>query len=140
MDNLIYDTCAQKQQVSQSVSPLSYMLDPVKHQHSSKCRPQLGIVGGTAVSHVSSNLVDVENNLRGMQYPATKCPGFKFSPANRLRGQEYIKPVRHPRVAGDGMQHLPPCQFQTYPEVYAAPPLDVYEGCGGGGARGSRRA
>jgi len=140
MDNLIYDTCAQKQQVTQSVSPLSYMLDPVKHQHGAKCRPQLGIVGGTAVSHVSSNLVDLENNLRGMQHPATKCPSYKFSPANRYGGQEYIKPVRHPRVSADAMQHLPPCQFQTYPEVYAAPPLDAYAGCGSNGGRSRRGA
>lgn len=125
MDNLIYDVCAQEQDVLQSVSPLAHVLDIVKHEHCNKCRPKLGIVGGTAVSHVNSNLVDLENNLRGMQFPATKCSSYKFTPATKNQGREYKKPVTHPRTDTD-MLHLPPCQFQTYPEVAPAPALDVF--------------
>lgn len=122
MNRLTYDTCAYTQALNQSVSPLEYLLDPVKFEHCQKCRPELGIVGGTAVSHVDGNLVDLENDLRGQNRPNTHCPAFKFLPRTDgvVQGKEYIKPVCHPKVS-TAMKHLRPCQFATYPEVAAAP-------------------
>lgn len=125
MNRLLYDRCAEKQQTIQSVSPLDHIMDTGRHEHCNKCRPELGLVGGTAVSHVDGNLVDLENHLRGQTRPSTKCPSYKFLP-NNGRDKEYIKPVRHPKI-NTNMVHLPPCQFQTFPEVGPTPVMDTFK-------------
>ena len=35
---------------------------------------ELGIVGGTGVSQIKGNLVDLENDLRGQTRSASQCP------------------------------------------------------------------
>ena len=37
----------------------------------------LGVIGGTAVSHIRGNLVDLETDLRGPR-KASLCPSQKF--------------------------------------------------------------
>ncbi len=125
MNNLTYDTCAYSKAVSESVAPLSYLLDTVKYEHCDKCRVELGVVGGTAVSHVSGNLVDLENNLFGLDRPGTRCPAYKFLPAAPgapVQGKEYIKPVQHPAVDTTPL-HLRPCQMHSYPAVPREPAM-----------------
>lgn len=128
MNGISYDTCAYAQELAQSVSPLSYTLDPLKYEHCDQCRPQLGIVGGTAVSHIKGNLVDLENDLQSRNRPLTRCPQFKYLPhAGRgyVQGKEYIKPVCHPRV-DTTPQNLRPCQFASYPQVPHPPAPNLF--------------
>lgn len=115
---MTYDACSYQQQLFQSVAPHTYIMDPIKFNHSSKCRMELGIVGGTAVSHVNGNLVDLENDLRGQNRPLTHCAQYKYIPNGQgyVQGKEYIKPVQHPKVNTD-MVHLKPCQMIHYGEV-----------------------
>lgn len=128
MNRLTYDSCAYREDLAQSVNPLEYILDPIRYQNCNKCRPELGTVGGTAVSHISGNLVDLENDLRNQNRPNTHCDAYKFKPGNSyIQGKEYIKPVQHPRVNTD-MQHLKSCQFVDYPGVPLTPPMKGY-GC-----------
>lgn len=124
---MTYDSCAYDQMLTQSVAPLSYVLDPIRFENCSKCRNELGLVGGTAVSHISGNLVDLENDLRGQTRPNTHCPGFKYIPRSDeiVQGHEYIKPVTHPEVS-TSMRHLPACQIVDYGAVPHAPPMDLY--------------
>lgn len=142
MNRLLYDSCAYTKALGESVAPLDYMLDPVKFEHCNKCRVELGLVGGTAVSHINGNLVDLENDLRGANRPNTHCPDFKFlptPPGGVIQGKEYIKPVCHPTV-DTAMRHLPACQFAEYPGVPAPPAPNAPFRCpanpsgGGGGA------
>jgi hypothetical protein len=126
MNRLIYDDCAFKAQVKQSMTPMHYVMDPIKFEHCNKCRPELGIVGGTAVSHINGNLVDLENNLIGIDRPATLCPSYKYRPTAPnapIQGMEYIKPVCHPKI-DTRMKHMSACQFSTYP-IVPAPPSPV---------------
>ena len=125
-NRLSYDQCAYQTTLQQSVAPLSYYLDPVRYEHCNKCRMELGIVGGTAVSHVSGNLVDLENDLRNANRPNTHCPLYKFVPPtnNVLQGKEYIKPVVHPKI-NTSMLHLPACQMIDYKPVPLTPPMDI---------------
>ena len=127
MNRTSYDSCAYSQSLTQSVSPLSYVLDPVKFEHCGKCRVELGVTGGTAVSHINGNLVDLENDLRGQNRPATRCPEYKFLPRsdNVVQGKEYIKPVQHPSI-DTSMRHLPACQMMAFSAVPQAPPPDVF--------------
>lgn len=130
MNRLSYDSCAYQKEVVQSTTPLSYVLDPIKYENCSKCRNELGLVGGTAVSHVRGNLVDLENDLRNQNRPNTHCPSYKYSPPTGqfLQGKEYIKPVCHPSI-DINQQHLLPCQLSSYRQVPATPPLNLYQ-CG----------
>ena len=128
MNRLTYDTCAYSQSLKQSTSPLDYVLDPIKYENCQKCRMELGVVGGTAVSHIKGNLVDLENDLRNQNRPQTHCSAYKFSPYENLQGKEYIKPVCHPKINSE-MIHLKPCQIIDYPGIPATPALDKYR-CG----------
>lgn len=122
----IYDECDHRTQIRDNVSQVSYIMDPLKYDHCSKCRHQLGLVGATAVSHINGNLVDLENNLRGQTYPVTNCPEYKYSPEDTpLRGKEYIKPVCHPRI-DTSVSHLPECQMFRLPAVLEEPPMEPY--------------
>lgn len=129
MNRQMYDSCAYKEDIKQSTSPLSYVLDPIKYENCHKCRPELGLVGGTAVSHVRGNLIDLENSLRNQDRPNTHCDAYKWMPQppeqHWIQGKEYIKPVQHPRVDTD-MVHLKPCQFSQYRSVPPTPPMDLY--------------
>lgn len=124
---MIYDECAYKQDLAQSVNPLGYILDPIKYENCGQCRMELGIVGGTAVSHISGNLVDLENDLRNQNRPNTRCPSYKYQPPtdNFLQGKEYIKPVCHPMI-DTTPKHLKPCQMVDYGAVPATPSLNLY--------------
>jgi hypothetical protein len=123
MNRLTYDTCAYSKALGESVAPLDYLLDPIKYEHCDKCRIELGVVGGVAVSHVRGNLVDLENNLMGIDRPNTHCPAYKHLPRadNAVQGKEYIKPVCHPRV-DTSMKHLRSCQMHDFPAVPLPPP------------------
>ena len=127
MSRLTYDSCAYNSELYQSTAPLNYILDPARYENCNKCRMELGVVGGTAVSHINGNLVDLENDLRGQNRPNTHCPTYKYIPPsdNILQGKEYIKPVQHPAI-DTNMRHLPACQFINYGSVPTPPPMEKY--------------
>lgn len=125
MNRLKYDECAYSAQLKQSLSPFEYIVDPVKYENCKQCRMELGVVGGTAVSHIKGNLVDLENDLRNQNRPNTKCPAYKWQPNQPVQGKEYIKPVQHPLVDTTKM-HLPSCQMHDFPSVPLAPKMDMF--------------
>jgi hypothetical protein len=122
MNSLIYDPCAYRQSLAESTSPLAYMLDTSRYRRDDMCRPQLGIVGGTAVSHVKGNLVDLENNLFGIDRPGIQCAAYMHRPpssgqdALKVRGAGYLYKPCPPEV-DTTLLHLPSCQFSSYPSV-----------------------
>jgi hypothetical protein len=117
------DICNYKNELEENVSYISYLLDPIKFDHCDKCRPQLGIVGGTAVSHIQGNLVDLESNLFGIDRDASRCVQTKYLPQgdNKLKGSCYIKPVERPIINTD-MSHLRGCQLIDYAPYTPYPP------------------
>lgn len=127
---MLFDSCAYNSSLKQSTAPLSYYLDPIKYENCNKCRMELGIVGGTAVSQISGDLVDLESDLRGQNRPNTHCPAYKYMPPtdNWLQGREYIKPVDYTPIDLT-LKHLPPCQMISYGSVPKPPTLQQYR-CG----------
>ena len=128
MNRLSYDTCAYSQAIAQSVSPLSYVMDPVKNEHCDKCRVELGVVGGTAVSHINGNMVDLENNLFGIDRPGTQCSAYMYQPTpagQPIQGIGYNKQTAYPKI-DTTPKHLPSYQFQSYPAVPMPPPPASY--------------
>ena len=68
-----YDTCNYKQDLQENVNTLSYVLAPIRYENENKCRHQLGFIGGTNVSHIKGNIVDLESELRGQTRLISKC-------------------------------------------------------------------
>lgn len=117
-NRLTYDTCEYQQRLEQNVNSIDFILDPVKYEHNQKCRNEFGLLGGTNVSHVKGNMVDLENDLRGQNRPATNCAQYKYIPddKNYVQGKEYIKCANHPKVDTTPL-HLPSCQMINYPSI-----------------------
>ena len=126
-NSLKYDTCAYKANLAGNVSQLSYVLDTVKNENCGKCRPELGIIGSTNVSHVSGNLVDLESTLFGIDREASKCASLKYLPRddNVAMGANYYRPVNTNRV-DTTMQHLQPCQLYNTLSVPHPPPMQPF--------------
>ena len=132
-NRLIYDSCAYKHDLVQSVGPLEYMLNPIKFENTSKCRMELGLLGGTAVSHVKGNLVDLETDLRGQTRRTTKCPSKLYQNPCPQGDMTACKPgpIHIPgdasqteRTIDTTMMHLPSCQMIRYKPVPLPGPLD----------------
>ena len=124
-NRLMYDTCAYSKRLNESVGPLSYVLNPMKYENCQKCRHELGIVGGTSVSHIKGNLVDLENDLRGATRANTLCPDNKFKPNNgsiTIKGNGCGK---NDRTVDTSLVHLPSCQMIRYKPTPLPPAMDL---------------
>lgn len=134
-NRLTYDQCAYKKTLQQSTNPLSYVLNPMKYENCNKCRMELGVVGGTAVSHIKGNLVDLENDLRGQTRAQSLCPDKlyqkpcgagadinKCSPTSITTHRNICDP---PTTLNTELLHLRPCQMIRYKPVPLPPPMNV---------------
>lgn len=129
-NRLIYDTCAYKQNLNQSTSPLSYTLSTDRYENCNKCRMELGLVGGTNVSHIKGNLVDLETELRGITRKASLCSSQKYNNKCAASDDETCRPDNI-RIQGDActqgreidtsLHHLQPCQMIRYKQVPLPP-------------------
>jgi hypothetical protein len=86
-NRLMYDKCAYKKNLSESIFPGDYALYSGKFQHTAKCRIELGQnsgresnFSGLGVSIPNGNLVDLESDLRGQTRKNTHCQSEKFQP------------------------------------------------------------
>lgn len=120
-NKLSYDSCTYARHLKENVSVLSYVLSPFRYEHESKCRHELGLVGGTAVSHVQGNLVDLESDLRGQTRYNTKCAARAAKPLTEGA------PITNDKTApiSTRMTHLPACQMISYKAVPLPPAMDA---------------
>ena len=97
--------------------------NPIKYENCKKCRHELGIVGGSSVSHIQGNLVDLETDLRGQTRRTTKCPTRLYqNPCasgdmnNCKPGNIHIRgdPSQTERTIDTSMLHLPACQMMRF--------------------------
>lgn len=115
-----YDNCSYKVELQSSVDTLGYILSPQRYENKNKCMHQLGFVGGTAVSHIAGNLVDLESELRGQTRIISKCPTNSYMPSDSdLITNDKTEPINKQ------MKHLPTCQAIMYREVPAPSPLKI---------------
>ena len=137
-NRLIYDTCAYKKELDQSTGPLSYTLNPMKYENCNKCRMELGLVGGPAVSQIAGNLVDLENDLRGQTRPASNCPNKHYQPSCKDKIGDACQPsaiklqdtpCAPGRSIDTRLKHLRPCQMIRYKPVPLPPPMNI-DSCG----------
>jgi len=115
-----YDNCSYKVDLKSSVDTLSYILSPYRYENNNKCMHQLGLVGGTSVSHIKGNLVDLDSELRGQTRILTRCPTSKYTPSeNGIITNDKTDPI------DPTMKHLPSCQSIMYRETPLPPPLKI---------------
>jgi len=115
-----YDNCSYKQDLKSSVDTLSHVLAPYRYEHKDKCMHELGFVGGTAVSHIQGNLVDLDSELRGQTRILSKCYTNKYTPTdNNLINNDKTNPIN------TSMNHLPSCQSIMYRSVPLPPPIKI---------------
>ncbi len=118
-----YDNCSYKQELHNNVSTLSYLLSPYRYEHENKCRHQLGFVGGTVVSHIQGNLVDLDSELRGQTRIISKCNTNQYVPTHDgIIKNDKTQPI------DTTIMHLPACQSIMYREV-PMPPKINYQKC-----------
>jgi hypothetical protein len=111
----------------QSTDIFAYTQIPQKFEHPQKCRNALGLVGGSEVSNISGNMVDLESELLGITRSQSKCISRQYKPACPLGGAgcpdypptlEYTNKSTGDKVAIDTKPlNLPTCQMQTLPGV-----------------------
>jgi hypothetical protein len=66
--------------------------------------------------------VAVENDLRGQTRSVTRCPAYDYIPEKgKSTSRELYKPVVHPVIITDSMNHLEGCQMLGYHPVPAPP-------------------
>tara|TARA_Y100000590_G_scaffold405115_1_gene493146 strand:+ start:222 stop:650 length:429 start_codon:yes stop_codon:yes gene_type:complete len=133
-NRLIYDNCAYEHQLHENVGTLAYVMDPSKFEHCSKCRMELGILGGANVSHIKGNLVDLESDLRGTTRIQSKCPDLKYQnpcpkqDMNSCQPKQIVikaSPSNSGRVINTNLQHLPSCQMINYNPIPLPPALNI---------------
>lgn len=115
-----YDECTYKQNLQGNVSTLSYILSPLNYEHKDKCRNQLGFVGGTAVSHIKGNFVDLDSELRGQTRYISKCGNNLYVPTD----DGIIKNDKTPPIDTTAL-HLPSCQAIMYRSVPLPPRMNI---------------
>jgi hypothetical protein len=132
-----YDTCAYRHTIAESVGTLDWVLDPVRFENNNKCRMAFGVPGGTAVSHIKGNIVDLESDLYGITRLSTKCPTLDYQnpcPAGDMNscrpGNIVIRstPTTVGRVIDTTPMHLRECQMFRYQPI-PLPPAIVRPSC-----------
>ena len=115
-----YDTCSYKQNLQENVSTLGYILSPINWEHKDKCRHQLGFVGGTSVSHIKGNMVDLDSELRGQTRFISKCGTNMYIPTNDgIIKNDKTAPI------DTSMLHLPACQSIMYRSIPLPPKMNL---------------
>ena len=130
MNRLRYDCCATYESHRISTTPLQHVMDLNRFENSTECRNEYGLVGGHNASTATggwAGIVDVESNLKGITYPATKCPAFDYHPNDVAQGVEMYKPVTHSVIDPRGFRALPVCPAPfPRPAVAAGTPPDPH--------------
>lgn len=119
----------------QSAGMFAYTQMPSKFENPNKCRNALGLVGGSEVSNISGNLVDLESDLLGITRVQSKCVARQYAPACPLGGPGCPdmppsfsfreKTSGEVRTVNTEPVHLPGCQYTTFPGVGYPEPLET---------------
>jgi hypothetical protein len=115
-----YDNCSYTTDLKSNVDTLGHILSSYRYEHKDKCMHQLGFVGGTAVSHIQGNLVDLDSELRGQTRILTRCPTNKYVPSDdNVIKNDKTEPIN------TEMKHLPTCQSIMYRSIPLPPPVKM---------------
>jgi hypothetical protein len=86
-----YDNCTVGKWASENSGITQRLMDPVKYNHPNPKFFEFGLLGGNTVSVQATNMVDLESELSGRSYYASKCPQMKW-----MDGQSIECPSNNP--------------------------------------------
>lgn len=109
-NRLTYDSCHYRKEIRENNSILGYVIDKTKFENNSKCRHQIGLVGGSPASHIRGNMVDAESELWGITRNLSKCAFDNIKPFDNEH--IIINDKTHP--INTRKKDLPSCQMINY--------------------------
>lgn len=77
-----YDNCAVNQNDKSNKSIFSYIVNPFPHINEQECNDYTPPFLTYVPSGVQPRNIDLENDLKGMTRPVTKCDACKYTPTN----------------------------------------------------------
>jgi hypothetical protein len=82
-NRLLYDNCAYKQRINESIAPLYYNLNDIAYQNENNCSQDDPGFFIKQTSNVPKNpcLVDLESELMGVHRNASNCSANKYHPS-----------------------------------------------------------
>jgi hypothetical protein len=118
-----------KHPFEKSENPQRYSEDVWTQVHKEPSRHMLGLVGGNAVSLPKGNMVDVESDLRGLNYPLTYSPARQYQPPPVEQSVINRKSTKGSVSINVQPRHLPAIQMWPYAATFAPVPMNVKQ-CG----------
>jgi len=110
-----YDEGTYKVELEQSTGPLKYILDPTQANRAKPCRMgepgKLGKVG-VSITH-ERPLVDVDSDLKRLQFPATGDPSRMYRPCCELCGSPKKTDVETCKSCQGASFDFPECENLT---------------------------
>lgn len=107
-NRLTYDNCTYSREVGQNVSILNYIIHDIRPE---KCMYDRGLVGGSTVSVIRGDTIDLESELRGITRNLSMCSVSKPKPLDDKQFMilnDKTKPVDTRKI------HLPSCKMFDY--------------------------
>tara|TARA_B110000259_G_scaffold91469_1_gene106247 strand:+ start:21 stop:407 length:387 start_codon:yes stop_codon:yes gene_type:complete len=116
MDNELKNLDVINSDTIQSIRLNNYVMDNNKFQNLNQCRVEFGLFGGNNVSQTKSNIIDVENSLKGLTIVNSKCPENNYTPSD---SNNYVSPnnIKNTPELNLEKVHLKHCNFFDYPGI-----------------------
>lgn len=118
-----------KHPFERSENPQTYVENVWTQVHKEPARHMLGLIGGNAVSLPKGNMVDVESDLRRLNYPLTASPGRQYQAPPLNQTNLYRKSTKGSVNINVQPRHLPAIQMWPYAPTFAPVPMNVKQ-CG----------
>ena len=110
-------------------NPQMYVKDPFAYVHKTPGRHQLGLVGGNSVSLPKGSMVDVESDLRRLNFPLTKAPERQYQVPADEQTTITRKSTKGSVTIDVRQRHLPAIQMWSYAPTFSPIPMKVSQ-CG----------
>ena len=112
-----------------SEMPQVYSQTPYAYVSKTPARHILGIVSGNEVSLPKGSMVDVESDLRRLNFPLTKCSARKYQAPPEEQTTMKRKSTKGSVTIDVRQRHLPAIQMWPYAATFSPIPMKVAQ-CG----------
>ena len=112
-----------------SEMPQVYSQTPYAYVSKTPARHILGIVSGNEVSLPKGSMVDVESDLRRLNFPLTKCSARKYQAPPEEQKTISRKSTKGSVTIDVRQRHLPAIQMWPYAATFSPIPMKVAQ-CG----------
>ena len=118
-----------KHPFERSENPQTYVETPFAYVHKEPARHQLGLIGGNEVSLPKGSMVDVESDLRRLNFPLTKCSAREYQAPPEEQTSISRKSTKGSVTIDVRQRHLPAIQMWPYAATFSPIPMKVAQ-CG----------